>query len=727
MANLRDLRKDKSSGSSCTQIAQDIEPSQYQKPFIVPRKPVLQNANRHSYEAMKSGENDFREQLKESPRPDVPRLEAEDSAGRLCKEVQPIPGNEWPAEPRQPSKGGLFTYAVLAWDICLTLIPLMFIVLGFCAVSLDQKQISSFGENVAEGLRFSPTIFPIVFAAVVGRLMRCIAQWLAESGIKLGLLEQLVGSQSISSTVERMVMLKRYGFLSTIIVLLWCFSPLGGQSSLRTLSSRPSVIQSRRGVDYFNVDNIDGSTFFSSGTDVGGALNAVFQAALIASQDVQRSPVDPWGNVKVPMVDALSPWSLDDPSNPWVPVDANTSDTYYAALTGVMLSGVPDMGNSHFNIETSYMQVQCPDAKFINPEAVGGFSSSFPHGLSCHDVNGPFSGMPYGLNQGGPFSRRDFFDGDVFHRGRFDPKLGHFVGGQYNILYGLLNEQTAMVLFNCTVRVRYVEAGVRCAGSSCLIDKMRRSTLPNSDQTHMPPYGEDGGEGPTQLFTNMCRFIDFSTGIIRGGNWAPLDYYVAGSDAPYVQDMTHSPDFANVSSATISQRLTTIFNTAWQVGLAPLGILQGSVAQGTQNYSRDTKLTSLATDSTYAANTASAKFSTEVQLYVTDKVFAAIFIATAVLLQICAIIGLILKWRTTGPDILGYVSTQTRDNPFFADIVGGSTLDGLERARLLSEMKVQIGDVESGEPVGHIAFRQAGGEDLQSLEDARVRKGRYYL
>jgi hypothetical protein len=708
MADLRDVRQNISPDSSYTQMAQDIEPSEYQKPFIIPRKPVQKNANHHLYEALEGGENHVREQLKESPRPDLHGLKAEDSTGRLYKEAQPSPDGKWPTEPRQPRKWGLFTYAVLAWDICLTLIPLMFIVLGLCAASLDQKPISSFGENVAEGLRFSPTIFPIVFAAIAGRLMRCIAQWLAERGAKLGLLEQLVGSQNISSTVERMVMLKRYGFLSTIIVLLWCFSPLGGQSSLRTLSSRPSVIQSRRGVDYFNVDNIDGSTFYSSGTEVGGALNAVFQAALIASQDVQRSPVDPWGNVKVPMVDALSPWSLDDPSNPWVPVDANTSHAYYASLTGVMLSGVPDKGNSHFNIETSYMQVQCPDLKNIS--TFGNMSSNFPRGLSIHDAGWPFSGTPYGLNQGGPFSTREFFDGDVFDPGRFDPKLGRFVGGQYNILYGVLNEQ-GMVLFNCTIRVRNVEAGVKCQGTSCLIDKMRRSTLPNSDQTHTPPYG-DGGEGRNQLFMNMCTFIDFSTGIIRGGNWAPLDYYVAGSDAPYVQDMTHSPDFANVSSATISQRLTTIFNTAWQVGLAPLGILQGSVAQGTQNY---------------ATNTTSALFSTELQLYITDKVFAAIFIATAILLQICAIIGLILKWRTTGPDILGYVSTQTRDNPFFANIVGGSTLDGLERARLLSDMKVQIGDVDSGEQVGHIAFRQVGGEDLQSIEDARVRKGRYYL
>jgi hypothetical protein len=686
-------------------MAQDIEPSEYQKPFIIPRKPVQKNANHHLYEAVESCENHVREQLKESPRPDLHGLKAEYSTGKLYKEAQPSPDGKWPTEPRQPRKWGLFTYAVLAWDICLTLIPLMFIVLGLCAASLDQKPISSFGENVAEGLRFSPTIFPIVFAAIAGRLMRCIAQWLAERGAKLGLLEQLVGSQNISSTVERMVMLKRYGSLSVIIVLLWCLSPLGGQSSLRILSSTSLSLPLPSNVTYFNVDTNQMPPIYLADFYLQASMTGTFQASLLASEDVKKSPVDAWGNVKVPMLDVLSPWSPDDPSNPWISTDADTSNRYYTALTGLILSGVPSVGHTRFTIETSYLQLQCPERTSLittnppYPYLNGTYQNNFPHGLVAHDPRNPFHGLMY--------------DGAYNHYA--DPSFFIDVDGLYdhayfNLLYGTRysdpHSLSGSVLFNCTIATRYVEAGVLCEGSSCSVDKMRRSTLRDRQTTQVSPFGDK----ITDLNTtpNLCEFLGSSTGLVHPGDSNPFDFYVCGSDSPFSQ--TDQADITNVSSATVAKRLSVLLNTAWQVSLAPVSIPQGSAGVFG-----------------YATSIASATFSFEVPVHVTDKVFAAIFIATAILLQICAIFGLILKWRTTGPDILGYVSTQTRDNPFFADLVGGSTLDGLERARLLSELKVQIGDVESGEQVGHIAFRQAGGEDLQSLEDARMRKGRYYL
>ena len=85
-----------------------------------------------------------------------------------------------------------------------------------------------------------------------------------------------------------------------------------------------------------------------------------------------------------------------------------------------------------------------------------------------------------------------------------------------------------------------------------------------------------------------------------------------------------------------------------------------------------------------------------------------------------------LKYTATAPDILGYVSTLTRDNPF-APIIpeGGNNLRGLEQARLLSDLPVQIGDVNWEEEKGHIAFRSVG--TAGEFRPGHVRKERVYF
>lgn len=85
---------------------------------------------------------------------------------------------------------------------------------------------------------------------------------------------------------------------------------------------------------------------------------------------------------------------------------------------------------------------------------------------------------------------------------------------------------------------------------------------------------------------------------------------------------------------------------------------------------------------------------------------------------------------TVAPDILGFVSSLTRDNRYFAPLPpGDSLLDGEQRARKLRNMKVQIQDVRPDSDVGHIAFARAD-MSLSNQEDERTRKrivkGRMY-
>jgi hypothetical protein len=75
------------------------------------------------------------------------------------------------------------------------------------------------------------------------------------------------------------------------------------------------------------------------------------------------------------------------------------------------------------------------------------------------------------------------------------------------------------------------------------------------------------------------------------------------------------------------------------------------------------------------------------------------------------------------PDILGYVSSMAIENPHVL-IPGGhpgvkSTLDKLERAKYLGDMRVRINDVGSSEKVRKTAFA-AGGNSVFLHEKERI-------
>jgi hypothetical protein len=83
-----------------------------------------------------------------------------------------------------------------------------------------------------------------------------------------------------------------------------------------------------------------------------------------------------------------------------------------------------------------------------------------------------------------------------------------------------------------------------------------------------------------------------------------------------------------------------------------------------------------------------------------------------------------LRRRTLAPDIFGFVSSLTRENPHFAlDTGDGSHLSGLDRARLLGNVKVKIGDVAGdGETVGRIGLSQY----VEGYEAGKLHKERKY-
>jgi len=89
--------------------------------------------------------------------------------------------------------------------------------------------------------------------------------------------------------------------------------------------------------------------------------------------------------------------------------------------------------------------------------------------------------------------------------------------------------------------------------------------------------------------------------------------------------------------------------------------------------------------------------------YVCNMVFATTLIIISGFLFLVGAASSILMSMTLAPDILGYMSSYTRDNPFTA-LNQASHLDGLERTKAMKEMRIILGDVSVGCEIGHIAF-----------------------
>jgi hypothetical protein len=109
------------------------------------------------------------------------------------------------------------------------------------------------------------------------------------------------------------------------------------------------------------------------------------------------------------------------------------------------------------------------------------------------------------------------------------------------------------------------------------------------------------------------------------------------------------------------------------------------------------------------------------ELFICSNAWFAVLFVSATILFVCTVLGTSLKYfGTRAPDILGHVSSFTRDNPNTMGVPGGrKTLDGFERAWLMRHVRVKLGDARPGESVGHIALMSAKGGKGSRLDGGR--------
>ncbi|KAL4881170.1 hypothetical protein BJY04DRAFT_218349 [Aspergillus karnatakaensis] len=569
--------------------------------------------------------------------------------------------DRWPIEPQKLRSNAQSDTLTTFLDIILALLPGAFLALAISVIRLDGDEISDYGAQVIQATNLAPSIFPIVFAAIVGGMMRSFALWRAERCSSLGTLEQLDGSTSFAGSFSLVLALRRPGFLTLCILLLWTMSPLGGQSALRTITEAPSSVSSDITLAYMNMSGPSGLTGASNLDKAWTPMHSIYTTSLIASEEAKQFPRDLWDWPKIPLLRTLIS-SEDEPESdghPWRVVPSDNISTTYSSLLGLILQGIPSHANAEFPIESSYFDFDCyfMGDNLTKSEAMQRMGEPL---LFHHNASDLFG---YDLQ-----SSPDIPYSNLFIDTSFNLTTLEDTDSQINLFYGSRDYPGWNVaLFNCTLSTIPVESWVICQNAECAVSRMRHCAL-----------------------LNFIQNFPHAAGATNWYQSSPTDSYIYGDPTLFSTD--YERNWSTIDPQIVSDRLTTVFNTFWQTSLAPFTFTSATLSSPV-NLTRSWGFIP-------PFNATSGAASHGVTVYRISSVWVTVFIISKALLQICALTGIFLRSVTRAPDILGYVSSLTRTNPYVPLPKGGSVLAGLERARLLHYMQIQIADVECSKDVG---------------------------
>ncbi|KAF1848693.1 uncharacterized protein K460DRAFT_427888, partial [Cucurbitaria berberidis CBS 394.84] len=525
------------------------------------------------------------------------------------------------------------------------------VIAGLC-IGLNGKPISSYGSDVKSITLLSPTIFPIIYAAILGKLLRRLGLYKAERGTTIGVLERLIGCQSIFSTLERQVGLRRVDFLGCSVLLAWLLSPLGGQASLRLLTTEPQVNTFNSTILYYSIEKYANATALFRKPGNGSAspfFAPLFMTAIQTSRHRLGNPMDLFGKVKIPDINALNTYSTEVADYDWHQV-INDTDVRYTSVFGIPIAGVPETGNASFNLVTHYWNINCTSNNR------GALSSpwqwEFPNTTTLGDAIKPRS-----------------------------PSFDLIVNEKNNS-----NLTTrSVVSIPCIAAPVVVESKVSCYDKSCSVRAIRNVDRGGSDLWH--------GITPLSIFkaiADQMPGVDVSTTQeIEFGNEL-IERWILDPNL----DPEAFADWIDLSLLDISyfnRNLQIAINTFWDFTIGNVVRMDGL-----------TKESAIVSERTWNTTTMLVAEYKGLR-YVCHIKLAVLTMAICLVLLMAANLSMILGIVTRTPDILGFVSVSARDNPYFKGRVS-SHLSGLETARALRDVRVRVGDVQSEADVGHVAL-----------------------
>ncbi|KIW65435.1 hypothetical protein PV04_07696 [Phialophora macrospora] len=560
----------------------------------------------------------------------------------------------------------------------------------------DEPLDRSGNQELLDAAKYNPTVFPILFAGVIGKFIKAVAAIKLENGTSVLSLEYLLQSRTVASTFMAPLILRTVNVLTPLLFVLWSLSPLGGQAGLRAISTKDSFTNTTSNFTYLAFV----SPFTNEGVNSASAeplipINAIFTSTLISSAKAKSLPQDQYGNVKIPLYESLPSLSSGSSSD-WrsVPDDG---DYQWSSLTGLPVHGLPSSGVSSFNMETGYMVTTCN---------VSGheWSDDFRQSLMNQSL---WSGANYAftIGTGSPFT-------------------------QYNFSFLSLDIDSGatsatdkiLTIANCTVTMRYVEVQIKCDGQNCESIAVRPS---------MNPANHTDGAGVTSLdesrFTPInglgqpdAMYLSFLADFTNATNPAvgcDTSFCPSSVIEAYLADPTNmvfqagTTKLWKLGDERISQRFTQLFNTYWIDSVAPTPVSGNFTLPSIDPETRP----QYNTDSTLGTIT------TGQRVIECNYTWLAILLLCSLVLFFIGLATVVLTAMRRGPDVLDRFSPLLRYSRF-ANIPHKSSMeDALDQSRRLRNVMVRLGDVRPEDEVGYIAIGVLDGTcPVQKLSTRRI-------
>ncbi|KLU85122.1 hypothetical protein MAPG_04153, partial [Magnaporthiopsis poae ATCC 64411] len=256
-------------------------------------------------------------------------------------------------------------------DVLQVLLVIPFVCLGIVVLTQNGKTTAEVKwiHHITAAIAYGPTIFPILFSLIIGRLMKVVQSWKLERRATLETIEQLHGSRTVTSAVITQLKLQSFNLLAVAIILLWTLSPIGSQAALRVAAIVPVFNNVGFVLSYLDVR----SPFSSWDAGTSNSLTVgLFTSSILMSQSDEAW--DGWGNMRVPMVEGLEG---STPSLDWISTEGR--NVSYASLIGIptminsTLEDTRGTTNVSFSLDTSYWWLDCStqqvtDDSFLFPD-----------------------------------------------------------------------------------------------------------------------------------------------------------------------------------------------------------------------------------------------------------------------------------------------------------------------------------------------------------------------
>jgi hypothetical protein len=190
----------------------------------------------------------------------------------------------------------------------------------------------------------------------------------------------------------------------------------------------------------------------------------------------------------------------------------------------------------------------------------------------------------------------------------------------------------------------------------------------------------------------------------------PLGAFTAGDRLP-------DPPMPNIE--LVERRLLLLFNTFWKAGWVYASAISGNLTASVASSLYDVSSHGYSNADVDLINTTGITTFPIEPMYALDLPWITLYFISVAVMFAAAVFSLVMHHLCHAPQILGFVSSLTRDSRYFEMMHGNSSEDGAKTAKRLRALKFRVEDVHAGADVGKIAFAPA-------QDGLRVRRGRWY-